>query len=433
MGQAESNKVREIPFPAVTSTSFSGDANWFAAVFKVPVENIKDLRSTCIQPGKSGSILHKIEIDWEGVDLPSSMVAKTLYVSELPPRDLILRSFQLEWTPDVMARKEVGFYSEIRKMLVEVGVQSPKCYYVAYEDGGDCNALSTILADARTNTKMLLLLEDLGLCRKYKMGEMFSPKDAMKAVLSIARLHSRFWNIKIEGNYDMTTHIYNVSVPSDIKKHLVGWFIVGDDFAKKLMEQWKDSEFNQLVNIVPNFQDNLQLLANQYNTLLKPFMTSQKLEGSDLFQNITFLHGDLHGENLFFSQEEVIFYDWQAYGYGHNTTELSNFISTSVKFDPEGDKELLGAYYEELTGDFGKGVLVKKEDYPYHVFQREILIRMISYGLFFSMFLNFMGPGLMKSLTGDKEAEEHMFSMMVNLFERVFFLVQSKQLQLHPI
>eukprot|EP01124_Arcella_intermedia_P017097 TRINITY_DN2378_c0_g2_i1.p1 TRINITY_DN2378_c0_g2~~TRINITY_DN2378_c0_g2_i1.p1 ORF type:complete len:235 (+),score=43.69 TRINITY_DN2378_c0_g2_i1:90-707(+) len=197
---------------------------------QVPVEKIKHLRSSCLTPGRSGCLLHRIEIDWEegvSMDMPSSLVAKTLYVSQLPPRDILDRSFQLEWTPDVMARKEVGFYSEIQKMLVEIGVQSPKCYYVGYQDGGDCNALSTILADARTDTKMLLLLEDLGGCKQHKLGEPFSHQDAVRTVQAMARMHARFWNIRLEVNYDMTAHIYNVHVPSDIKKHLVGWF-VGD-------------------------------------------------------------------------------------------------------------------------------------------------------------------------------------------------------------
>ena len=51
------------------------------------------------------------------------------------------------------------------------------------------------LPDARTDTKMVLLIEDLGDYKCYKLGGEYLPQEATLVVVRmIARMHAMYWN-----------------------------------------------------------------------------------------------------------------------------------------------------------------------------------------------------------------------------------------------
>jgi hypothetical protein len=328
-----------------------------------------------------------------------------------------------------MCRKEVGIYRELQPGLQEVGVFTPKCSYAHLEDGGDCSVIASVVADARTDTKMLLLLEDLGGYRRFSIGEHLPHEDALVAVKMIARLHAIFWNNQLQGKKDseLVANMYAIVVPSDFKKHVTG-FILGKNFAENLMKKWQDSEFSKLAAEVPGFQDDLQYFGDCFDELIKPFLTTKRLKKSELFQNITFVHGDFHVANICITDDNTaILYDWQCYGYGHGATELSHLMSLGVPFDAEKDRKLLQAYYSELTGDFGKGVLVNPEDYPYSIFEREIMLRFLSYATIFSTMLSFTSPADLESMSAKMDRALEWDVALINMFKRVFHILRDPE------
>lgn len=188
------------------------------------------------------------------------------------------------------------------------------------------------------------------------------------------------------------------------------------------MKQWENSEFAQKANEIPNFLEDLQYFGDLYEELVKPFLT--RSEGSELFRNITFVHGDFHLGNICITDDDTaILYDWQCFGFASNATELSHFVSSSVLADPVTDNELLQAYYHELTSDFGEGIGVEKEDYPYPIFEREMLIRFISYGAIMSTVLYFASPASLEARMGDQRLD----LLSLNMYRRIFRILRDPE------
>jgi hypothetical protein len=226
---------------------------------------------------------------------------------------------------------------------------------------------------------------------------------------------------------ELVPNLYGMFIPSDFKKHFAGW-IFGSSFSESFMEKWQDSGFGRLSDEVPEFRENLQYFGDAYSDLVKPFLTTKRLKNSDLFQNITFVHGDFHLGNLCFPDDHTaMLYDWQCYGYGHGATEISHLLSSGVLFDPENDRELLQAYYSELTSDFGKGVLVDAAKYPFFVFEREITLRFLSYATVFTSMLSFSGPEEMEAMWAKKGTSMNWDNMLVNMFKRVFHILRNPE------
>eukprot|EP01127_Copromyxa_protea_P022277 TRINITY_DN791_c1_g1_i2.p1 TRINITY_DN791_c1_g1~~TRINITY_DN791_c1_g1_i2.p1 ORF type:complete len:136 (-),score=23.98 TRINITY_DN791_c1_g1_i2:681-1088(-) len=111
----------------------------------------------------------------------------------MPKREVFER-MQTDWTWEKMCRKEVRFYKELQPILQEAGVFTPQCHYAFLEDDGDCSVIASVVADSRTDTKMVLLIEDLGGYKCTSLGQYLPHKDAVVAVKMIARLHAMYWN-----------------------------------------------------------------------------------------------------------------------------------------------------------------------------------------------------------------------------------------------
>eukprot|EP01126_Amoeba_proteus_P002118 TRINITY_DN10665_c0_g1_i3.p1 TRINITY_DN10665_c0_g1~~TRINITY_DN10665_c0_g1_i3.p1 ORF type:complete len:242 (-),score=45.81 TRINITY_DN10665_c0_g1_i3:429-1154(-) len=226
----------------------------------------------------------------------------------------------------------------------------------------------------------------------------------------------------------MVAGMYGLFVPSDFKKYVAGW-ILGKNCAEKLMNVWKGSEFGQLANEIPEFKENLQNFCDNFYDLVQPFLTTKRLKNSELFQNLTFVHGDFHVGNICVTHENTtILYDWQCYGCGHGATELSHLLSLGTEFHVEKDREILKTYYSELTRDFGKGILVNPKLYPYEILEREVMIRFLSYATSFTSILTFADPTEMDAL----RVKKGMTSMKwegatLNMFKRVFHILKNPE------
>lgn len=159
---------------------------------------------------------------------------------------------------------------------------------------------------------------------------------------------------------------------------------MNDKFADKIVTDWENNEFLRPLLNTENKEEARKIFQAIYKNypLIAPYLTHEPTkEGSDLFRNTTLIHGDMHTGNLFFGRDKnhksVVVCDWQGYGYGHAATEFAYFLGFAVKFNPELDKKLREVYYEELTRDHGDGLSVKKEEYPFSVFEREVAVRVV--------------------------------------------------------
>jgi len=178
----------------------------------------------------------------------------------------------------------------------------------------------------------------------------------------------------------------------------------------------------------PQLRDSLYTFSDQYSKVSKYFHNDVSRSGP-LFKQKTFLHGDLQIGNLFFVTEpskdnpllkevkEVIFTDWQNYGYGHPSTEFVYFLA-NVDPDPARDLNLMRVYYEELTKT------VPPQEYPWPVFLREVEIRTLGLGVSsFNMLRE--SPGVYRKNReghgGTNDMEEVVYSFIPRLdrFSRV--------------
>lgn len=213
------------------------------------------------------------------------------------------------------------------------------------------------------------------------------------------------------------------------------------NFPENLKKVWKHaSPLNELFSLLGDdyIVSNMARLVEVFQGTVINFSSHEKMQKTELFQNHTLLHGDFHGANLYLgaSQENprrILVGDWQAYGYGHPTTELAYFLTMSVKFDPTNDAKLREVYYKELTNDFGRGTLVKPEEYPKDIFEREMAVRTIGIAASFaSLFLLDTPEKRDKRCAGNKKLQyldDVAGPVLINSFRRSFHLIDTKDVQ----
>ena len=64
---------------------------------------------------------------------------------------------------------------------------------------------------------------------------------------------------------------------------------------------------------------------------------------------VSFSHGDIRLDNIFFDGEEVLFVDWQAICTSAPEQDVAYFITQSVPPDVRAEEDLLAYYHAELT------------------------------------------------------------------------------------
>lgn len=308
-----------------------------------------------------------------------------------------------------------------------MGASTPKCYFAFLEDHGDCNRFTALVSDARTDTKMVLLIEDLGEHQHYAMNIPLPHNHALSVAKNLARMHAAYWNKPIQDKKEdeLLPTMHDMFLPDGISTNLVQWAF-GDGFAKKICKNWEDSDFGRLSKEIPNFEQNLQNYGDTYEELIKPFSTTKRLQNSKLFQNLTLVHGDMHPGNICIRKDnnEPLLYDWQCYGYGQNSTELAFFVSAGAIFDPDNDQELLHTYYDELTGVGG----VSKEQYPYGLFEREVMIRFLSYGILLTGVLLLETPASVAEREAKKARQpQKLDNLIINMYKRIFHYLHDSE------
>jgi len=249
---------------------------------------------------------------------------------------------------------------------------------VGIDDYGDRSILFTLLG-FKSGFRAVILMQDLKNYQTYPLGTNIDENTATVAFKKLAQLHVLNWyrplhpalpHYKPEIYINFYNLFNNYLFPKCPKQESIS----------KSLKLWE----NKCLPLKdPQFQAAILSYSAQSKKLIK-YETNDIPSSGPLFRHHTVLHGDFHPGNMFFISEpspenphlknikDIILVDWQGYGYGHPSTEVSYLLS-NVDFAPDRDLRLLKVYYEELTKT------VSPQEYPWWVFQREVEIRSMEF------------------------------------------------------
>ena len=229
--------------------------------------------------------------------LPASLIIK------LPVTDAqTLRNLE---TTGILLR-EALFY---RDLANNKGLDIPDIYHVSIH-----------------NNDFEIIMEDLGNDQRKTLGNL-SIDQINRALVSVAKLHATYWNHNILGQTwlkpisdgsreSRSENLASISRAIDILRTNRHDAIYTLDCACRLQRLIPDSP-----TIVP---------------LPKP---------------ITLVHGDFHSNNLYFSDNRVVFFDWQLTGKGTPMMDVANLLVSSCepKVHIENMGNFLTTYHRALV------------------------------------------------------------------------------------
>ncbi len=227
---------------------------------------------------------------------PASIFAK------LPPADEMQRAM-VQFTG--MGRREVLFYSQLAE---EVPVRCPRPYFAATNDDGSA---------------YIMLLEDLALGDDTSFPSLFNGgtiEQAREVVVSLASLHSRFWDSpRFGGDLDW------VDRPM---RHEIGPQLVGkalDEFGAEMPEA-----FRRMAKLYIDRTD----------------------EVCDLWEDgeETLCHGDCHIGNHFDQSGTPGFLDWACVYRCSGVRDVSYFLASSISSEMRRaeERDLMARYRDAL-------------------------------------------------------------------------------------
>jgi len=416
--------------PPATSNHFDFTPARLSDYLRAKVTEVTE--SKPLTGGQTGLSLDKVSYveTIDGKEEKKSLVAKYLSARHvvLPgPQRIIFEVAGLG--PEVLSNKEFSFYTQYQSALASVGVLSPALYFAGLDDYGCRASLFSILFNARSDTQMLLLMEDLSRMKNVQYGQPLEDEELIATVKCMARMHARFWEKPVVEEPAPLYSFFYPTKPKLYRRYFNFLTRNPEKFYAKLVNKWKGHGDEMIDSIL--FGD-FDSKANYENVLTawkkyQPLMLdAKKREEANLFQHRTMVHGDFHPGNIFFDygpegskkEPQVYLIDWQLYGSSAPSLEFIYFLS-SVKSDPDRDSLLLKAYHNELTSDFGKGVLVREEEYPYQTFQKEVEIGVVSVASMWMTFGLLDTPWRRAKMTPqEKEQEELFVPALLSTYER---------------
>jgi thiamine kinase-like enzyme len=274
----------------------------------------------------------------------------------------------------ISVEKKCFFYKQLHTLFQSHGIITPHPYYVAIDDYGDRSIFFSLLG-FKSGFRAVIMMQDLGNYQTLPLGTNIDENTATVVLKKLAQFHALNWYSPLHPALptykpEIYCHMFNLS------KYLLLPKCPKPETISKSIKLW-ENKYLYLKD--PQNQAVILSYSAQSKQLLK-YETNDIPSSGPLFQHHTFLHGDLHPANIFVISEpspenphlktikDIILVDWQGFGYGHPSTEVS-YLLANVDFAPDRDLRLLKVYYEELTKT------VSPQEYPWWVFQREVEIR----------------------------------------------------------
>lgn len=248
-----------------------------------------------------------LEYDGEPEGVPQTVIAK------IPALDPQTRGMVSVFR---FYEREVRFYLDLGDA---VGLNTPRCYYGAYDDAsGD----------------FVLLLEDL---EAKRLGEQLGGcalDDARLVIRELAGMHAKWWG---DPRLDELTWMPRSSDPinkAGLALYPMAWPIFLERFGDKLPDGVRGTG---------------EQIATRFNEILDRFA---ERPGS-----LTLCHGDARLDNFFFAAQPgdppITVIDWQISLKSVGTYDLGYFMTQSLALDVrrEHEQDLLRLYYDTLIAD----------------------------------------------------------------------------------
>jgi thiamine kinase-like enzyme len=212
--------------------------------------------------------------------------------------------------------REVCIYNDLG---ANIGVPIPQCYY------GDIDP---------ENGNYILLLEDLSDLRQVGFADGCSYEEAKSVIMHLAQFHATWWNSSRLGEFTYLKPYNNRN----------------ENNQKNFNQRWP--EFPEKIKaLLPEFRLPPTFLSLGYQ--FGPHLT--KVYNSLSNDPVTFLHRDVHLDNLFFDVHEsassIRLLDWQLAAYGRSVCDVTYFMimSLPVALRRQTERELLQTYHNLLV------------------------------------------------------------------------------------
>lgn len=247
-------------------------------------------------------LLHQLEISYDGneIDAPRSLIAKTAVADEATR--VMARTFKFY-------ENEVNFYRTAANISP---MRTPTCIAVEHD---------------QTTDNFVLILEDLSHCSTYSQIDGCPPGIANTAITALAEHHAKFWETSLfENELKWVPKGWEAPIPQSIQEGVQGGL---DTF----IDGFRDHLDDHIISLCSRFAEVAPKLVD--------------FSGRPL----TFVHGDFHVGNLFFTEDEVIAFDWQFPLHTVGAYDLGYFISQNLTVEDRRacEKELIDTYHETLV------------------------------------------------------------------------------------
>ena len=242
-----------------------------------------------------GVVGQVVRVVLTGDGVPASLIAK--FPSPAPENRGVAAAYD-------MYGREVRFYQQLADQLA---VRVPGCYFGAH--------------DPETEN-FVLLLEDLKGCRLGDQVAGASIEDARRVVDAIAALHASTW-----GKADalgLRSHNNPAQRDGMIAGFDLGWPVVLERFGSSIPAQAR--------------------VAGDRMGATTARLLADMCDGP-----VCLSHADVRLDNLFFSNDEVLFVDWQSICSSAPEMDLAYFLTQSLDPEVRRSEDLCERYFNALT------------------------------------------------------------------------------------
>lgn len=371
-----------------SAPSPSSGVEWYSRAF--PDRRISSV--TPIEDGASGPALSRMSVHTPSSGTVTNLIVKYYDIARMAPLDCSNRliGILINSSYELAMYKEVFFYSILNKYVTK-GVKTPKVHFADMIDHGTRSPVTTLMFDARSSSSGVIVMEDMQDCTHLKTDEYFTQEQALVVVKALARFHAQTFDHTELFDSSFSTNIftavaYRLFFGLPIGSQWLNQFFFkehdGRERIQPLPSKWRHEEYvgDYLQSLeVQNF---IERLPSCYKLEVLPHLKNPGKTG--LFDHRALVHGDCHKANMFLRPSEnggdpdLYLVDWQVYGVASPSTELSYFLNSSVKFQPELDRKLVRAYYDEFVKSLAESGSHCPQDYTLGKFERELAARNVS-------------------------------------------------------
>ncbi len=280
---------------------------WLTDVLQAHVEGVQ-VKSVEPLSEVSGTTTHaRIALTYnevgEKAGLPGSMFLK------LPPREFATKVFVSLFD---LARNETRFYNEIGP---EIQSLVPKAYYAKSKDRG---------------AKFILVFEDLE-ARGYRFIDVTSRctlDEAKLVIRALGNIHGKYWESPRLQRDLAWLPTYRTDKNVRLNRLMRKWAL------KRTLAKFGD--------IIPDpVKESGHYINQRYDDLEEYWAQPPQ----------TFIHGDSHVGNMYFSDQNMGFLDWQVVRQGQGMRDVSYFMVASLPTEVRRahERDLIRLYLDCLT------------------------------------------------------------------------------------